>query len=121
MTMTRVTTLALLLGLAGTSYAQSEAEIAARLNDEGKELMYANNYSEASKKFQQAVARVPELKYFFNLCTSRFQEGKFDEALTACDAVTKGNATPELRTKTEKLVGKIMDEAKAQHIDVHPG
>ena len=49
--------------------------------------MYADKYGEAAKKFREAVARVPEAKYFFNLCTSRLQEGKFDEALTACNAV----------------------------------
>ena len=63
--------------------AETQAEIAARLNEEGKQLMYKDQPAEAAKKFQEAVARVPEAKYFVNLCTARLQEGKLDEALTA--------------------------------------
>src|SRR5579863_6966066 len=98
--------------------AQTQAEIAARENDEGKQLMFADppKYAEASAKFQDAVARVPEAKYFFNLCTSRYQEGKFGQALTACNAVEKNGATDELKGKTLKLVQRIQDEAHAQGI-----
>ncbi|HZJ62937.1 MAG TPA: protein kinase, partial [Kofleriaceae bacterium] len=46
----------------------SQAEIAARLNAEGKELLFADKPDAAIKKFQEAVARVPEAKYLFNLC-----------------------------------------------------
>ena len=82
--------------LAGaTAHAQTQAQIAERENEEGKELMFANKMAEASAKFQDAVARVPEPKYFFNLCTSRFAEGKFGEALTACNAADK-NADDKL-------------------------
>lgn len=112
--------IAVSLALTGTAFAQSQAAIASRLNDEGKELMYANNYSAASGKFREAVARVPEAKYFFNLCTSLFQEGKFGEALTACAAVDKNSPSPDLQAKATKLVGRIKDEAKAQKIDVEP-
>lgn len=125
--MPRLTSVAALLAAAtssilaaGTAHAQSQAEIADRLNDEGKEHMYANNYAEASAKFREAVARVPEAKYFFNLCTSLYQEGKFGEALTACAAVDKNNPTDALRAKAEKMTGRIKAEAKAQGIDVEP-
>ena len=49
----------------------------------------ASKYDEATAKFRDAVARVPEAKYFFNLCTSLFQEGKFGEALTACNSAAQ--------------------------------
>lgn len=94
--------------------AETQTEIAIRNNEEGKELMFAQKYAEASAKFREAVARVPEAKYFFNLCTSLFQEGKFGEAKTACSAVEKNNPTPELAGKAAKLTGKIDDEAKSQ-------
>lgn len=100
--------------------AESQAEIAAKLNDEGKAHMYAKQYAEASEKFRQAVARVPEPKYFYNLCTSRFQEGKFGEALTACNAVGDNNASPELKAKADALALKVKDEAKTQGIDLQP-
>jgi hypothetical protein len=105
----------------GTAHAQSQAEIAAKLNDEGKELMFGNKFAEAAKKFQEAVARVPEAKYFVNLCLARFQEGKFDEALTACNAVELNNPTEAVKDKAAKLIGKINEAAKAQNLELHPG
>lgn len=101
--------------------AQSQAEIAAKLNEEGKELMYADKYAEAAKKFQEAVARVPEAKYFVNLCTARLQEGKLDEALTACNAVELNNPTPDQKARADKLITKINEEAKKQNLELHPG
>lgn len=105
---------------AAPASAQSQADIAHKHNEEGKELMYANRYAEASAKFQEAVARVPEAKYFFNLCTSRFWEGKFGEALTACNAVANNNPPAELQAKTDKLIGDIKSEAQKQGVDVQP-
>src|SRR5262245_24831715 len=52
------------LALTGIARAETQAEIAARLNEEGKQLMYTDQPAEAAKKFQEAVARVPEAKYF---------------------------------------------------------
>lgn len=103
--------------LLGTALAETQAEIAAKENEDGKTLMFAGKYGEASEKFQNAVARVPEPKYFFNLCTSRFQEGKFGEALTACNAADK-NGDDKLKEKTAKLVTKIREEAQKQGIDL---
>src|SRR5215468_7427288 len=121
--MTRLTSFAaalVVVAAAGSAYAQSQAQIAAQLNDEGKELMFANKFAEASAKFREAVARVPEAKYFFNLCTSLYQEGKFDEAMTACNAVEKNNPSGELHAKNDKLIGRIKEEAKSQNIELHP-
>ena len=112
--------LAASLGSSGAARAQSQPDIAARENEEGKELMFGGKYSEASAKFRDAVARVPEAKYFFNLCTSLYQEGKFGEALTACNAVDKNNPDDKLRGKTAKLVDKLKVEAKGQGIDLQP-
>jgi len=122
--MSRFTTFAIAAGLTGgltgSARAQSQAELAAQANEEGKELMYADKYAEAAKKFQEAVARVPEPKYFVNLCTARLQEGKLDEALTACDAVARNNPTPDQQSRADKLIGKINDEARKQGLALHP-
>lgn len=120
--MTRLVSIATVvaaLAAATPAFAQ-QADLAAKLNDEGKELMFAGKFAEASAKFRDAVARVPEPKYFFNLCTSLYQEGKFDEAMTACNAIDKNSPTAEQKAKTDKLIGKIKDEAAAQHIELHP-
>lgn len=119
--MSRLFTIAgFIAAAAAPALAQSQAEIAAQLNEEGKELMYGNKYAEASAKFREAVARVPEPKYFFNLCTSLFQEGRFGEALTACNAVGNNSPSAEQRTKAEKLTARIREEAKNQGVDLQP-
>jgi hypothetical protein len=109
------------LAIGSSALAETQAKLAEKLNEDGKELMYSNKYAEASAKFREAVARVPEAKYFFNLCTSLFQEGKFSEALTACAAVEKNNPSPELNGKATKLSGRIEDEAKSQGLTVVAG
>jgi hypothetical protein len=116
--MSRVLSMAIACAIAmtGSAYAQSQAEIADRLNEEGKTLMRGNQYAEASKKFQEAVARVPEPKYFFNLCVSRTSEGLLDDAITACRAVDVNNPPAELKAKTDKMIEKINDIAKSQGI-----
>jgi hypothetical protein len=106
------------LGFATSALAQSQAEIAAKLNEEGKVLMYSDRFAEASAKFREAVARVPEAKYFYNLCASLFKEGKFGDALTACNAVANNNPAPDLKAKADKLTQGIKDEAAKQGIDV---
>jgi hypothetical protein len=107
--------------LAGTALAETQAEIALRLNEEGKQLMFADKHDQAAKKFQEAVARVPEAKYFVNLCAARLQEGKLDDALTACNAVELNGPTPEQKDKAGKLIERINDEAKKQGLELHPG
>jgi hypothetical protein len=121
--MTRLTTVAAFLvasALATSAYADQK-EIAEKLNEEGKALMFKNKYVEATGKFRQAIARLPgEPKYFLNLCTSLYHEGKFGEALTACNAVGNNNPSAEQRTKADKLTGLINEEAKAQGVPIEP-
>src|SRR5215203_4055014 len=112
---------AVMLALGGTALAQSQADIAAKLNEEGKAFMYADKYPEASAKFRDAVARVPEAKYFYNLCASLYKEGKFGEALTACNAANSSEtASPALKDQSSKLAQGIKEEAKKQGVDVEP-
>lgn len=106
--------------LASYAHAESQAEIASKENEEGKQLMFQQKYADASAKFQDAVARVPEAKYFFNLCMSLYQEGKFGEALTACNSVDKNGADDALKTKASKLEDKIKDEAQKQGVALQP-
>src|SRR5690606_12194544 len=103
----------------GAAFAESQAEIADRLNEEGKQLLFASKYAEASAKFQDAHSRVPEPKYFYNHCLSLTAEGKFGEALTACNAADK-NADSDLKEKIAKLQGKIHEEAEKQGVSLEP-
>ena len=106
-------------GLLGRAHAQSHADIAAKYNEDGKQLMYEDKYAEAAKAFAQAVAHAPEAKYFVNLCAARLQEGKLDDALTACHAVELNNPTPEQKTRSDKLIARINEEAQKQGLQLH--
>jgi hypothetical protein len=119
--MTRLTNVLVLAStlLASHAYAETQAEIAARENEEGKALMFENKYSEASAKFSSAHSRVPEPKYFFNHCTSLTAEGKFGEALTACNAADK-NADEKLKGKIATFEDKIRAEAQKQGVSLQP-
>lgn len=119
--MSRLSSLALLsaLSFATVAHAQSQAEIAEKLNEEGKELMYANKYPEATAKFRQAVARVNEPKYFFNLCVSLTNEGNLVEARANC-YTAKNNGNGEVVGKADKMMAKIEDLAKQQGTELPP-
>jgi TolA-binding protein len=95
---------------------QTQADIAASLTNEGIELMKQGSFEAASNKFRDAVARIPEPRYFFNLCVSLYQQGRFVEALTACDAVK--DTTPKLEQKTITMMQRILDAAGRQGIEV---
>ena len=46
-----------LLLVSGVAFAETQADIATRENDEGKQLMFAQKYADASAKFRDAAAR----------------------------------------------------------------
>src|SRR3569832_2985075 len=83
----------LLVGLAlvGSAYlnvahAETQAELAAKEDENGKAAMFAGNYKQASDSFRSAADRAPEAKYYFHLCAELYQQGIFGQALTACNA-----------------------------------
>jgi len=117
----------LALGLALSSslfatyaHAETQAEIATAENEEGKSLMFAGNFKGASDKFRSAAVRAREAKYYFNLCTSLYQQGLFGEALTACATGDDLSPEPKLKEKIQKTQEKIRSDAAMQHIDLAP-
>ncbi len=96
----------------------SQAEIAAREDAEGKQLLAAGHAGDASAKFRDAAARVPEAAYFLDLCASLHAEGKFGEALSACSAVDRLSPDPATRSRAQQLAARIRDDASAQKLDV---
>lgn len=115
------TALALALTQSGTAHAETQAEMAARLNEEGKQLMYVDQPAEAAKKFQEAIAYVAEARYFVNLCTAQLGAGLLSEALTACESVDiSASATPDQKAKAKKLIERINEEAAKQKLVLKP-
>lgn len=105
-------------GAAPASEGPSEAQIerARVLNDSGKALMFDSKFEEASKQFRLATQLSPEAKYFFNLATSLFQEGKFDESLSALQALVSAKPTPVQLEKAHVLRNKVLVECARQRL-----
>jgi hypothetical protein len=93
--------------------SSSQADIASRLNRDGVELAKKQKFNDASAKLRDAIARLPEPKYFLNLCFTLYSEGKFGEALTACAAV---DGAPAFNEKRDKFVEHIKYQAALQKI-----
>ena len=106
------------LSAAMPAFADGNADRADALNEEGKQLMFANQYADAGDKFAQATTLSPQARFYFNLCMARFQQGLLRDAMVACDAVSKNSPDAILADKTSKLIGKINDAAQAQGINL---
>ena len=107
----------LVAGAATTALAQTNAQRADQINDEGKAAMKAKNFPVASERFQQAILLSREGRFYFNLCVSQFYEAKLVEALDACKAVQSAGADAELNEKTAKMIGKVKEEMRRQGYD----
>ena len=100
---------------------KSQAEIAAHLAWEAEQLYAQGKYADATTKLRDAASRVPLARYFYNLCASLYEQGKFSEALTACNAVDKTDEPPPtLTAKAADLMAWIKDEAGRQNLQIQP-
>ena len=98
----------------------SQAQIAWLAASEAIDAAKLGKWNDASAKFRDAVARVPAGPYFFNLCLALYKEGKFSEALTACNAVRNSEPTPALQTKADLMSTRVKLAARDQGIKVSP-
>ena len=99
-----------------SSKRPSQAQIAWESSQAGIEHVKQGNFEEATAKFRDAAARMPEPAYFFNMCLALYQQGHYSEALVACDAVQNNSPTPELAAKTKNMRARIATAAKSQDI-----
>ena len=102
-----IASFAVCFALVGVAGAQP-ADRANKLNEDGKALLRAKRYTEASDLFRQAIVLQPEGRFYYNLCMSLYHEGKLGEALTACRAVgpNGGNETvAELKKLLKQRAG----------------
>lgn len=94
----------------------TQPQIAWQTNRDGVALVKQKKYPEATMKFRDAVARLPEAAYFYNLCHALFLEGKFAEALVACNAVGQNEPKPALQYKAERMSRRIKAAANSEGI-----
>jgi hypothetical protein len=104
--------------VASAARAESQAHIAAGLNRDGERALSAQRYREATRKFQGAVARVPEPRYFLNLCMSLDGEHRLSDALVACKAAANTSSSDELTAKARARIAKIREQARARHVEL---
>jgi len=99
--------------------SKTAADDAAKLNEQGKEAMFANQPDDAEVKFRSALALDAQPLYAFNLCVAQYTLGKLGEANQACKTAS---AAPDaaLAGKANKMLEKIADEAKKQGITLPP-
>ena len=91
---------------------EPQAKIAARLDRDGEAMLADKQFAGASAAFRDAVARVPEPLYFYDLARSLDGEGKYTEAYTACDAARNASAPGSpLRAQADALAAQILHEA----------
>ena len=97
----------------------SQADVAVKLNEEGKAALLDGRYDVAVKKFQEAVAQVPEPKYFLNLGLANYQAGRWDEAVVSLTAVSLNSPSPAVASKASKLLDRIVQDARQRGITLH--
>ncbi len=105
--------LAAALLLAAPAAAQTPAQQADKLNDEGKALFADKRYEDAHAKFREAATLSPEGRFYFNMCYALNFLERYDEAIQACEQVEAAGADAALIDKTEKALASLRDKAAA--------
>ena len=105
-----------ILSAAGTARAQTPAQRANALNEEGRTLMFASppKYADAAAKFRQAIVLSPEGRFYYNLCIALYSTGDFGNALMSCQAVEPNGADEHLKAKVDKLIEKVKSVMRQQ-------
>jgi tetratricopeptide (TPR) repeat protein len=110
------------LGSPTPAAAQSAAERAAQLNEEGKKLWQEkSDLAGAVEKFRQATVLSPEGRYYFNLCYALHQLGQYREALTACRAVEPNGADADVLKKTAVVIEDLEKRVPPEEQDTGEG
>ncbi|HTE55366.1 MAG TPA: hypothetical protein VK698_31145 [Kofleriaceae bacterium] len=106
--------LATALLAAAPASAQTPAEQAETLNQEGKRLFAGKDYDRAYGKFREAATLSPEGRFFFNMCYALNFLERYQDAIQACEQVEAAGADAELIGKTRKALASLRDKAAAQ-------
>lgn len=94
--------------------AETPAQQADKLNDEGKSLFAEKRYEDAHAKFREAATLSPEGRFYFNMCYALNFLERYDEAIQACEQVEAAGADAALLEKTDKALASLRDKAAAR-------
>jgi hypothetical protein len=83
------------------------------LNDDGKRKFREADVAGSAELFRQAIALVPDPRYYFNLCFAYETLKQWDAAIGACNDVLARNPTAELAEKTRTRIQTIRDKQSA--------
>jgi hypothetical protein len=113
-----VTTVALSAALASApavpAFAQTPAEQANRLNDEGKQLFAEKDFDGAYEKFRAAAALSPEARFYYNQCYALGFLERYEEAIQKCEQVEPAGADAALLKKTENALASLRQKVAAK-------
>jgi hypothetical protein len=81
---------------------ESKRADAEKLNDQGKEKLFAADLAGALALFQQANALLPDPKYQFNVCVALGAQEKWNDAISACNQAKSMNPPAKLAAKIDQ-------------------
>ena len=87
---------------------------AIQLAEQGKQAMYAGEYSKAQKLFQEAATHSADPRYLIDLAVADIQLGEFEPALSVLRAASQQSPTDDQARKIQKLRELIARETKRQ-------
>lgn len=96
------------------AWAETPAQQAEKLNDEGKALFADKRYEDAHAKFREAATLSPEGRFYFNMCYALNFLERYDEAIQACEQVEAAGADAALLDKTDKALASLSEKAAAR-------
>jgi tetratricopeptide (TPR) repeat protein len=106
--------LASLFLLASPALAQSPAQQADALNNQGKQFFAEKRYEEAYAKFKDAATLSPEGRFFFNMCYALNFLERYEDAIQACEQVEAAGGDAELKEKTQRALASLREKQAAQ-------
>ena len=104
----------------GAASAQSAAQQADRLNEEGKALFAEKRYEEAYGKFRDAAGLSAEGRFFFNQCYALNFLERYADAISACEQVKPAGADAELQAKADRALVSLREKLAAQQAAAQP-
>lgn len=97
---------------------ESDADAAARINEEGKVLVQKGKYYEALEKFHAALNLFPISNAIFNVGSMLFTLKQYPEAFPYVEQTLKAPLAPEQRDIVLKYRAEVLEQTRLTHKDI---